>query len=156
MFEIIPRLEHVRHKQMYLPDTNVLLTRVLSDGGVCEISDFMPIPVKPGPSRIVRRVKAVRGSFDVDMRCAPRMGYGALGHSVVVEGDEAVFTANDESLKVRVVAQVPLKKQGDDVTARFSLKAGESVAIVIEQLAHGFAPFVLDRRHVARAFNESR
>src|SRR2546430_11399263 len=79
MFEIIPRLEHVRHKQMYLPDTNVLLTRVLSDGGVCEISDFMPIPVKPGPSRIVRRVKAVRGSFDVDIRCAPRMGYGALG-----------------------------------------------------------------------------
>ena len=155
MFEILPQLEHVRHKQMYLPDTNVLLTRVLSDGGVCEISDFMPIPAKPGPSRIVRRVKAVRGSFDVDIRCAPRMGYGALGHALVVEGNEATFTAADDSLKMRVVAQVPLQKKGDDVTARFSLKAGESVAIVLEQLADGFPPFVLDRQHVARAFKHT-
>src|SRR5207253_10381240 len=150
MFEIIPRLEHVRHKQMYLPDTNVLLTRVLSDGGVCEISDFMPIPRRPGPSRIVRRVKAVRGSFAVDLRCAPRLGYGALGHSVRVRGKEAVFTANDKSLRLRVAAQVRLEQSGDDVVARFTLNAGESVAIVIEQLAQGFAPFVLDRAHSAR------
>ena len=154
-FDIVPRLEHVRHKQMYLPDTNVLLTRVLSDGGVCEISDFMPIPRRPGPSRIVRRVKAVRGSFEVDLRCAPRMGYGALGHSVRVDGNEAEFTADDDSLRLRVVAQVPLEKRGSDIVARFTLRAGESVAIVLEQIADGFSPFVVDRQHVARAFKQT-
>ncbi|HEY8176082.1 MAG TPA: glycoside hydrolase family 15 protein [Gemmatimonadaceae bacterium] len=154
-FAIVPRLEHVRHKQMYLPDTNVLLTRVLSDGGVCEISDFMPIPRRPGPSRIVRRVKAVRGSFEVDLRCAPRMGCGMLGHSARVDGNEAEFTADDDSLRLRIVAQVPLKKRGSDIVARFTLRAGESVGIVLEQLAQGFPPFVLDRQHVARAFKQT-
>ena len=42
-FAIAPELTSVRHKQIYLPDTNVLLTRFLSDQGVAEISDFMPI-----------------------------------------------------------------------------------------------------------------
>ncbi|HEU4995601.1 MAG TPA: trehalase-like domain-containing protein, partial [Gemmatimonadaceae bacterium] len=154
-FEITPHLEHARQKQMYLPDTNVLLTRMLADEGVCEISDFMPIPDKPGPSRIIRRVKAVRGSFEVEVKCAPRMGYGALGHSVQVNDREAIFTAKDSSLRLRVAAMVPLQQAGQDVVARFSLLTGDSVAIVIEQLADGFPPFVLDRPHVARAFKKT-
>ena len=154
-FEIVPQLEHARHKQMYLPDTNVLLTRVLADDGVCEISDFMPIPRRPAPSRIVRRVKAVRGSFEVALRCAPRLGYGVLPHSAKVRGNEAVFTAEDNSLRLRVVTQVPLRKDGDDVVAKFRLAAGESVAIVLEQLADGIPPFILDRAHVAREFKRT-
>src|SRR5439155_14694482 len=154
-FDIVPRLDHARHKQMYLPDTNVLLTRVLADDGVCEISDFMPIPRKSAPSRLVRRVKAVRGTFDVHVRCAPRMGYGALGHSIRVKGREAVFTAADRSLRLRVVSQAPLEQSGDDVTASFRLKTGESVAIVLEQLADNMPAFQLDRRHVARAFKDT-
>src|SRR5262245_47363904 len=106
-FEIIPHLAHARHKQMYLPDTNVLLTRMLADEGVCEISDFMPVPDKPGPSRIIRRVKAVRGSFEVEVKCAPRMGYAALSHSLQVNDREAIFTAADASLRLRVAAMVP-------------------------------------------------
>jgi GH15 family glucan-1,4-alpha-glucosidase len=154
-FDIVPRLKHPRHKQMYLPDSNVLLTRVLADEGVCEISDFMPIPRRPAPSRIVRRVKAVRGSFEVDVRCAPRMGYGRLGHSVRVDDNQALFTADDGSLRLRLAAEAPLRKSGDDVTARFQLQAGESVAVVLEQLADGIAPFTFDREHVARAFKRT-
>jgi GH15 family glucan-1,4-alpha-glucosidase len=154
-FDIVPRLENPRHRQMYLPDSNVLLTRALADEGVCEISDFMPISRRPTPSRIVRRVKAVRGSFEVDIRCAPRLGYGVLGHSVRVAGNEAELTAEDDSLRLRLITQVPLKKDGHDVTASFRLNAGESVAIVLEQLAEGIAPFSFDHEHVARAFKHT-
>ena len=42
-FQIKPCLEGGVHKQMYLPDTNVLITRLLSDEGVAEVSDFMPV-----------------------------------------------------------------------------------------------------------------
>lgn len=35
--------EKVGRKQLYLPDTNILLTRFLSDEGVAELSDFMPL-----------------------------------------------------------------------------------------------------------------
>ena len=33
----------VEHKQLYLPDTNILITRFLTVDGVGEITDFMPI-----------------------------------------------------------------------------------------------------------------
>src|SRR5260370_422872 len=42
-FELTPMLDGPRHRQLYLPDTNVLLTRFLSSDGVAEISDFMTI-----------------------------------------------------------------------------------------------------------------
>src|SRR5438067_1178712 len=93
-FDIMPRLRNPSYKQMYLPDTNVLLTRIHADNGVCEVSDFMPIPKKRRPSCIVRRVKAVRGSIVVDVRCAPRFGYGTLKHRVTVTGNEARFLSS--------------------------------------------------------------
>src|SRR5207248_4464228 len=37
-----------RQKQMYLPDTNVLVTRFLGEQGVGEVVDFMPIPGADG------------------------------------------------------------------------------------------------------------
>lgn len=42
-FQITPQLDQARNKQLYLPDTNVLLTRFLSSDGVAEITDFMPV-----------------------------------------------------------------------------------------------------------------
>src|SRR5262249_18357399 len=40
-FQIAPALGSVGRRQLYLPDSNVLLTRFLSNEGVAEISDFM-------------------------------------------------------------------------------------------------------------------
>ena len=40
-------------KQLYLPDTNVLITRFLSPDGVGELQDFMPVGDK---QRLIRRV----------------------------------------------------------------------------------------------------
>jgi GH15 family glucan-1,4-alpha-glucosidase len=154
-FDIVPRMKSPTYKQLYLPDTNVLLTRVLSDDGVCEVSDFMPIPETPGPSRIVRRVKAVRGTITVDVRCAPRFGYGLQKHSVVVRGRQAVFRTRDGSLRMRLVAHVPLRKRGRDVVARVRLRTGESVAFVLEQVAEKIAPFRFSKAAVARAFKET-
>jgi len=42
-FQIAPSLNHANQKQLYLPDTNVLLTRFLSESGIAEVSDFMPV-----------------------------------------------------------------------------------------------------------------
>ena len=56
-FELEPDLENMRRRQMYLPDTNVLLTRFLSAKGVAEISDFMT--ATEGKQQLIRRVKKV-------------------------------------------------------------------------------------------------
>src|SRR5258705_85805 len=68
-FELAPVLDGARHRQLYLPDTNVLLTRFLSSGGVAEISDFMTIGDSDAGSRLVRRVQAGRGSLPLRRRC---------------------------------------------------------------------------------------
>src|SRR5207245_5614423 len=75
-FQIAPQLDDVTRKQLYLPDTNVLLTRFLSDGGVAEVSDFMPVEDAGVAHNLVRRAKTVRGEVRFGMRCDPRFDYG--------------------------------------------------------------------------------
>ena len=41
-FQIVPQLKDADFKQMYLPETNVLLSRFLAYEGMVEITDFMP------------------------------------------------------------------------------------------------------------------
>src|SRR5215813_1490154 len=85
MFELTPLLGSTRHRQLYLPDTNVLLSRFLSPDGVAEISDFMTIGDVDAGSRFVRRVKAVRGSIRFRMRCMPRFDYARSDQKICAE-----------------------------------------------------------------------
>ena len=77
-FEIRPRLTNMRVRQLYLPYTNIMLTRFLAEEGVAEITDYMPIE-KDGaqPNEIVRRVSVTRGNVHFNMRCQPRFNYAA-------------------------------------------------------------------------------
>src|SRR5947207_7267857 len=43
----ISTLADSTHKQVYLPDSNILLTRFLNADGVGEVMDFMPIEENP-------------------------------------------------------------------------------------------------------------
>src|SRR2546427_9171789 len=54
-----------RRQQMYLPETNVLVTRFLSTEGVGELIDFMPVQNRARGAvrhQIIRIVRGVRGS----------------------------------------------------------------------------------------------
>src|ERR1700739_1689016 len=62
-FAIRPQLSKMRVRQLYLPETNILLTRFLAEEGVAELTDFMPIDPKGGqPNEIVRTVSVIRGT----------------------------------------------------------------------------------------------
>ena len=62
LFRIAPDCEGWSSKQLYLPDTNVLITRFLTPDGVGEVQDFMPPPRKRQGRRTaiasIRRVVA--------------------------------------------------------------------------------------------------
>src|SRR5579885_2766320 len=64
-FRIAPVDDDVRCKQLYHPDTNVLITRFLSPDGVGELTDFMPLgrAEEHAARSIVRRVCVVRGTL---------------------------------------------------------------------------------------------
>jgi GH15 family glucan-1,4-alpha-glucosidase len=74
-FQIAPLLDCAARKQLYLPDTNVLLTRFLDASGVAEVSDFMPVEEAGLAHNLVRRAKTVRGEVRFQMRCDPRFDY---------------------------------------------------------------------------------
>src|SRR5262245_44025986 len=90
-FRITPHLTDERRRQVYLPDTNVLLTRFLADQGVAEISDFMPIVELGHPHALVRRAKTVRGVVPYRMVCAPRFDYARAQHVVEATEREVLF-----------------------------------------------------------------
>src|SRR2546429_4881173 len=72
-------------KQLYFPDTNVLITRFLTPDGVGEVEDFMPIRQPIGGEqrqRLVRRVVAVRGQARFELECSPRFDYSRAEHTV--------------------------------------------------------------------------
>ncbi|RYG65168.1 glycoside hydrolase family 15 protein, partial [bacterium] len=69
------RDDTMRHRQIYLPDTNILITRFLGDSGIAEVSDFMPLD---GSGRIVRRAKAIVGDVLFELAVSPRPDYARI------------------------------------------------------------------------------
>src|SRR5690349_1746130 len=75
-------------KQMYLPDTNVLLTRFLSVDGVGEVVDCMPIQDAGARKthEIVRVARAIRGQVRFRLECQPAFDYARRPHQLLFEG----------------------------------------------------------------------
>ncbi len=155
-FELAPVLDGARRKQLYLPDTNVLLTRFLSADGVAEISDFMPVERARGTHQVVRRVKAVRGEIRFRMRCAPRFDYGRAHHRVEAEEAGVLFVPDAEGCPaMRLSATVPLRLAEGDACAEFTLRAEESATFVLEEARPGAGAVGRGREYSSRAFKET-
>jgi GH15 family glucan-1,4-alpha-glucosidase len=133
-FQLAAAVDEPTHKQLYLPDTNVLLTRFLDDEGVAEVSDFMPVADAGAPHNIVRRAKAVQADVPFVMRCAPRFDYGRATHSIQRTSEGVVFSP-PSGMAMRLRSSVPVEIEGGDATARFVLRAGETATFVLEFLA---------------------
>ncbi len=133
-FQIAPLLGDARQKQLYLPDSNVLLSRFLSDEGVAEISDFMPVAAEEGARTLVRRAKTVRGEVRYRVLCAPRFDYARAQHRVEVREREALFVPSaGRPGALRLRSDVPLRAEAGGAVAEFALRAGETAAFVLEE-----------------------
>ena len=134
-FQIAPQLGEAARKQLYLPDTNVLLTRFLSNDGVAELSDFMPVEDTGQAHNLVRRVKTVRGEVRFRMRCDPRFDYARATHSVERRSDrEVVFIGRTGAgeLVLRLCSSVAMQLADGAAVAEFTLSAEESASFVLE------------------------
>src|SRR5258707_1881540 len=96
-FQIQPQLKLRHVRQMYLPDTNILLTRFLAEEGLAELRDFMPIGADDGePNEIIRTLTVIRGEIRFKMSCQPRFNYGMCEHTVNIESGCAIFYPSDD------------------------------------------------------------
>src|SRR3954451_22768652 len=134
-FRISPSSDGHNVKQLYLPDTNVLITRFLTAAGVGEVQDFMPIHRDPDhPKRVIRRVVTVRGEMQFEMECEPRFDYGREEHTTELHEHGAVFRpVSQPHMMLRTKASLGSTDQG--VRATFRLCSGESCTFVLEEAA---------------------
>lgn len=134
-FRIAPLFNHSRHNQLYVPDTNVLLTRFMSHEGILEITDFMPRETDPEiPSKIVRIVKSIRGTVKVSMVCDPSFDYGQETHTVEQEpGGNTIFMCSQGKYRQSFYLQAthPLCIKDNKVFCEFDLPAGEYMSFVL-------------------------
>jgi GH15 family glucan-1,4-alpha-glucosidase len=162
-FQIQPQLGKRRVRQLYLPDTNILLTRFLADEGVAELTDYMPIGIESvQPNEIIRTVEVIRGEVNFKMQCQPRFDYARCGHAVNINIEErcAVFSPESSACPpLALYSTVALRQQSADVTSEFSLRAGERATFVFGGVrARGEQPemeFVQQRFHETARFWKS-
>jgi GH15 family glucan-1,4-alpha-glucosidase len=124
-FSIAPEFDVGRHNQLYLPDTNILLTRFLSEDGILEITDFMPIAARNEVSRIIRTVRAVRGEIPVKMECFPAPDYARFRPEVILSDNNrsAGFAGGDYRLRLQSTRE--MSKKDGRAEAHFTLEEGK-------------------------------
>ena len=153
-FLIRPMLEDVRRRQLYVPDTSVLLTRFLSEEGVAEVSDFMPIGEGDQSHALVRRAKTVRGEVRYEIRCEPRFNYAQETHRVeILEGEVLFRSDRPNGLVLRLRTDVPLSVTEDGaVIGEFTLGTGQTASFVLEEVAPAGASPSANPAYVPEAF----
>jgi GH15 family glucan-1,4-alpha-glucosidase len=131
-FALAPRGPHVT-KQMYLPNTAVLVTRFLSPEGVAEVVDFLPIEkptIVTDRHRLIRMVRGIRGKVELEALVEPRPDYARASAKAQIDGMVAVFEG--ASPELHLLSTWPLEAHEGDVRARFAVGAGDVGALVLE------------------------
>jgi len=132
-FEIKPEMDQASCMQLYVPDTNVLLTRWMSEDGSAEIVDLMPFPAPGSPVHearvLLRRVTVTQGQVRFAARCMPRFDYARVVPTLApLDGGIRFVT---DTLSVRLHASVPLTADAGTAHADFTLSRGESAWFVL-------------------------
>src|SRR5688500_2122237 len=161
-FRIHPAGIEYTTKQMYFPDTAVLVTRFFTEAGVGQVVDFMPPTgdTATDTHRLVRMVQCVRGRMSFDVDIAPRFDYGRQPHRTQVTEGGATFAANGSTLTLHVVREPGDEERArvtvadDDVHAALDLEAGDLRGMVLESAADG-PPRVLRVAEIRALFDET-
>ena len=135
-FRIAAVSPEARRRQMYLPDSNVLLTRFLTPDGVGEIVDFMPVHTAGGGKRhedhaVVRIVRGVRGSIPFALECFPAFDYARCAARLERTPSGVRFSGGGRA--VDLATPLACGVRGDRVVSEFVLKEGDEVPVLLCQ-----------------------
>jgi pentatricopeptide repeat protein len=152
-FRIAPAAEDWTSQQLYFPDTNILITRFLSNEGVTEVIDFMPIGKQDGDSKLVRTVLSIRGELPMRVEVEPRFDYARAEHEAHTAEDGAVFVSSAGSLSLS--SRIPLETRNGGVYAEFSLEPEERATFVLQSTRDGARPRPYSEDEARRLFTET-
>jgi GH15 family glucan-1,4-alpha-glucosidase len=127
---IRPLAGDYRRKQLYLPDTNVLITRFLAPDGIAEITDFMPLGTDLQRSVIVRRIAVMRGQVALRFECVPAFNYASEDHEAVsVPEGVAFYGKNSDALSIQSESCIWVRD--GCAVSDLHLKAGQQLTFIL-------------------------
>jgi GH15 family glucan-1,4-alpha-glucosidase len=142
-FKIAPDRDDYVSRQLYLPDSAILITRFMTPDGVGEVHDFMPV-IKGGATgrhRLVRNIRVVRGVMRFAIEIQPRFDYGRASHELEIGKQGAVFRSADLELTVHGIAPegtdirdlgIDPEREGGGLRWTRTLREGQSGGVVVE------------------------
>jgi GH15 family glucan-1,4-alpha-glucosidase len=141
-FRVGPDRDDYITRQLYLPDTAILITRFMTTDGVGEVLDFMPVTEgeATGNHRLVRILHVVRGTMRFVGEIQPRFDYGRQPHTLKVSADGAVFHTDALELTLHLSggsdrsaeADISMEPEGDGIRVRTTMNAGQIGGVVLE------------------------
>jgi GH15 family glucan-1,4-alpha-glucosidase len=144
-FRIAPDRDDYVTKQLYLPDTAILITRFMTPDGVGEVHDFMPV-IKGAATdrhRLVRFIRVVRGEMRFAIEIQPRFDYARKDHEVEITDDGALFRSEGLDLTVHGIKPEGSSVQSLDISRlpetnglrwTRTMRAGQSGGVVLESM----------------------
>jgi GH15 family glucan-1,4-alpha-glucosidase len=163
-FRIAPDRDDYVSKQLYFPDTAILITRFMTPDGVGEVHDFMPVITGAATDRhrLVRQMKVVRGTMRFVIDIQPAFDYARQSHKMDISQDGAVFQADGMELTLHI-ARPPgysptdpddtTERRGDGLRATRTLRAGQSGGLVLESM--GGPPRLIAPEEIERLQEET-
>ncbi|MBI5337877.1 MAG: glycoside hydrolase family 15 protein [Mycolicibacterium rufum] len=134
-WRLTPVCDSAASHQFYFPESATLITRFLTEHGVIEVHDFMPV-LRPGDvehrQRLVRRIVAVRGTTTVRMTLDARPDYGRTRFAVSSRAGGVDFRSDE--LAMTLTSTTDLTVDDGVVGAEFTVRTGEVAQFVLEVL----------------------
>ena len=137
-----PMVDVFNRHQLYYPDTAILVTRFLTEAGVGEVIDFMPVASTTFASdrhRLVRLLRCVRGEMTFALDIAPRFDYGREPHETYVSEEGVVFKGARTAMSLSIIREPDEARLGrveqasaENLQIELPLQAGQMRGMVLE------------------------
>ncbi len=125
----------INHKQLYLPDTAILITRYLSEKGIVELTDFMPVLENEYHCALVRSLKGIKGELKFRVQISPRFEYGKYGFKIEKNKKEVIiYSDSGQKQAFKLMSDAELTYSEECICAEFTLKEKEELHFIIEAL----------------------
>lgn len=134
-FRLQPADADAQSRQFYWPDTNVLVSRLMTNEGIAERIDFMPVDLARHDHLqidLIRIVRVEHGRMTFKVMCQPAMDYGRAKQQLEISDPNAVFTS--DNTRMYLSSTVPLQRDDQAAVGEFTLREGEAAAFAIRLL----------------------
>jgi len=144
-YRIAPDRDDYVSRQLYFPDTAILVTRFMTADGVGEVHDFMPVTGRTATDRhrLVRNIRVVRGVMRFAIEIQPRFDYARQPHKLDITEHGLVFTSDGMELTGHAIAPegltldsagITLERVGEGARWTRTLREGEIGGVVLESM----------------------